>query len=138
LTLVEAIAGIALLGTLLATVLLSIGRIRTQDARAAQRIEACRIAEDLLQQLWAKADKFPRGGDGEVSGKKGWRWRTQAVANPQAQNIRGEVVAVEVLAPGSDAGPPAARVEIVLPTTRPAKTGTGTSKNATTKRSDVN
>lgn len=135
LTLVEAVAGIAVLGALLTGVLVAASRLRVQDARAARRIEACAIADELLAGWWAKPERLPRSGEGPVRGRKGWRWRTRIVENERAWAIPAEVVLVEILPPlPSDlaASPvePAARVEIVLP-------APGRDPNAPQKRTDA-
>ena len=129
LTLVEAVAGIALLGSMLAAILVTSGRLETQAARSERRVEACRIAEDLLGQWFAKPEKFPRNAEGPVRDRPGWRWRTYTVTGARtdpARKLRADVIAVEVFSPGSPGSPglagdpnaAAARVEIVLPAMR--------------------
>ena len=116
LTLVETLAGSAILGAMLVSVLLASGRLSQQARRTERRLEACRIADDLLAGWWPRASQIQRMADGEVPGHAGWRWRTQPVRNDQARALRGEAVAVEILAPDrTDDEFPAARVEILLP-----------------------
>ena len=52
LTLVEALAGTALLGTLLASVLIANARLTAQSRHAQQTIDACRLADMLLEDVW--------------------------------------------------------------------------------------
>jgi len=126
LTLVEAVAGIAILGAMLAAVLVATSRLRVQDAQAARRIEACRLADAMLDELWKKPEDFPRKGTGRVSGSRDWQWRASVVPSVDANELNGEVVAVEFFqankaatkASIADGGPPALRVEVVLPTVR--------------------
>ena len=130
LTLVEAVAGIALLGSMLAAILVASGRLQTQAARSERRAEACLIAEDLLGQWFDKPEKFPRSAEGDVRDRPGWRWRTYTVTGARteaARKLRADVIAVEVFSPGSPGSPglardpnaaAAARVEIVLPAMR--------------------
>jgi hypothetical protein len=126
LTLVEAVAGIAILGAMLAAVLVATSRLRVQDAQAARRIEACRLADAMLEELWKKPEDFPRKGSGRVSGSRDWQWRASVVPSADANELNGEVVAVEFFqankaatkASIADGGPPALRVEVVLPTVR--------------------
>jgi len=117
-TLVEAMAGTALLGTLLVTLLIAASRLGLQTARAERRIEACRIADRLLEGWWTmKRDEFPRNASGAVPGVQGWRWRTTEVSNGDAITLGGHVVAVDIFAPMEETGTPepAVRVELVLP-----------------------
>jgi len=126
LTLVEAVAGIAILGAMLAAVLVATSRLRIQDAQAARRIEACRLADAMLDELWKKPEDFPRKGSGRVSGSRDWQWRASVVPSVDANELNSEVVAVEFFqankaankASIADGGPPALRVEVVLPTVR--------------------
>jgi hypothetical protein len=127
LTLIEVVAGLALLGGLLVTILLARGRFVTRGRDVDRSLEACRLADELLERWWQDRRKIPRNGAGEIPGRYGWRWRTRIVDNEDAADLGARAVAVEILPPreGSDDGEPspAARVEILLPTTvhRPAR-----------------
>lgn len=122
-TLVEAVAGTALLGSLLVAVLIASSRLQVQRARSEARLAACGVADGLLEGWWEERDEFPRRAEGPVPGRDGWRWRTEVVENGAAADLGGEVVALEVFAPGGSPGPaeggqplePAVRVELVLP-----------------------
>jgi len=120
LTLVEASLGLAILGTLLAAVV--VGGARLTGARL--RLEACRLADEMLSAWWAKREEFPRTGEGPVPGHERWRWRTRLVEHPQAAALGAEVVALELfVSEGGDeaagAAPPAARVELLLAGSKP-------------------
>ena len=123
LTLVEAALGAAILGTLLVALLAGASRMQGQSVRADRRINACRTADGLLEGWWEKPDAFPRSSSGTT--EAGWSWRTHVIENPQAAAMKGEVVAVEVFAPGQggESSSPAARVEVMLPE-RPRENGT--------------
>jgi hypothetical protein len=122
LTLVEAVAGIAILGAMLAAVLVATSRLRVQDARAARQIEACGIADAMLMEFWKKPEEFPRRGSGRVPGGSDWRWRASVAPSNDANEISGELVAVEFFqAPNgglADSNEPALRVELILPAIR--------------------
>lgn len=115
LTLVEALAGTVILGTLLGGIVIADARLIQQAGRAARRVEACRIADGLLERWWAKREEFPRNSAGEVQGHEGWRWRTRTVNNKAADALAAKVIAVEVFSPGRRDGSPSVRVEILLP-----------------------
>ena len=113
-TLVEALAGTAIMGTLLAGILIARGRLAAQAGRAAMRVEACRAADDLLERWWPKRQEFPANDGGEIAGRPGWTWRTREVASESAKRMHVRVVALEIFGP--QPGPePAAGVEILLP-----------------------
>ena len=114
LTLIEALAGTALLGSVLAAILVANGRLATQAARAARREEACRVADDLMEHLWRKKADFPRDKAGDVPRHAGWTWRTRVVADGAAEALRAERIAVEVFRAAGELEPPTARVEILL------------------------
>jgi len=107
---------------MLAAVLVATSRLRVQDARAARRIEACRLADAMLDELWKKPEDFPRKGSGRVSGSRDWQWRASVVPSADANEMSGELVAVEFFQAANgrltDGNQPAMRVELVLPTVR--------------------
>ncbi len=123
LTLVEAVAGTAILGTLLVSMLMASGRMEVQSSRASRRIEACKIADSLLESWWdAKVTgsgndngkKFQRAGGGDVPGREGWKWRTSVVPNTSAEEFSAEVVALEIFSSGSGEKP-LVSIEVMLP-----------------------
>jgi len=114
-TLVEAVAGTALLGTLLVALLVVRARMTVQASRAALRVEACTIADGLLAGWWLDRDTLPRDDAGAVPDRPGWTWRAERVTDDEAAALDAEVVALSVYAPGQPPGLPAARVEILVP-----------------------
>ncbi len=65
-TLIEAVVGTALLGSLLVGILTADSRQRRQTWRAERRIEACSIADEWLETWWPKRDRMPRSGGGPI------------------------------------------------------------------------
>ena len=116
-TLVEAVVGTALLGTLLVSMLLAGGRIEAQSARASRRIAACRTADRLLESWWSDRTKFPRDDSGDVQGGEGLRWRTHRIENESAEEWGAEVVALEIVSAnaGGEEEEILATVEVMLP-----------------------
>jgi len=114
-TLVEALAGTAVLGSLLVSILIGAVRLQGQAGRAERRLQACRVVDQLLEAWWRNPEEFPRRDEGSVSEGDGWRWRTQVLPSGPERVLRGEVVAVEVFAAGERDGEPAARVEVLVP-----------------------
>src|SRR3954469_13058968 len=81
LTLVEVVAGLALLATLLVAVLGTKARVTRQWAHANRRLEAIAAADKLLAAWWATPATFPRKSSGNVAGDAGLSWRTTPVGN---------------------------------------------------------
>jgi len=104
----------ALLGTLLVSALLANGRLRVQAHRAERRVQACEIADGLLKEWWKKPSELPRSGAGDVKGFKGWKWQTKRIASEPADELKCEVVALEIYGPADEAETPSARVELLL------------------------
>ena len=125
-TLIEAVVGTALLGSLLVGILMADSRQRRQTWRAERRIEACAIADELLDQWWPKRDPLPRSGGGPIDGHDGWTWRTRTAMNRDAERLGGQVVVLEIFSPDLPEArdptvaaelsrDPAARVELLMP-----------------------
>ena len=112
--------GVGLLGTLLVSILLANDRLGMQSRHADQRMEACVIAQEFLS-AWQKQstsapsgfDAIPRNQSGLVAGHPGWQWRTITVNNADAAGLGGEVLALEILAPG-ESGEPIEHVELLV------------------------
>ena len=122
LTLVEALAAAAILGTVLAATVVAAARLQALGARADRRTEACRAADALLERWWPNRDKIERDGAGEVPNHKGWTWRTRSLRREDADRWGAAVVVVEVFAPNAADKEPAAKVEVLLPDERDAPT----------------
>jgi len=116
LTLVEAAVGTVILGTLLTALVLANARLTAQTIAAGSRLEACRIAEDLLRDWTTSEDGVPRSGSGEITGRPGWLWHTEPHENEQADELRSAVISVRIFAPGTNAqGPPSLQLELLVP-----------------------
>ncbi|MCY2929863.1 MAG: hypothetical protein NTV86_10295 [Planctomycetota bacterium] len=122
LTLVEAVVGTAILGSLLVALLMAAHRLNVQARRSQARLEACRIADELLAAWWPTREDFPTDSSGPVAGREGWRWRTSTQAGREdARRLGARTVALEVFAPPAPGDAPgqaawaAAKVEILLP-----------------------
>ncbi len=112
-TLVEALAGTVLLGTILVSILIARGRLRIQASLAEDRIAACAVMDELLNSWWPDGRELQADTTGEVPGKTGWRWKTETMHRPGLEQLAAKVVAVELFSPNKKS--PAARVELLLP-----------------------
>jgi hypothetical protein len=120
-TLVEVMAGTALLGTLLAGIFVSSARLGEMGRRAREKEEACRAADDLLEGWWPKKENLPRNQAGEVPGHPGYLWRTTKTKELKVGSASLDVVAVKVYPAAApqrraDANEPVGvKIEILLP-----------------------
>lgn len=117
-TLIEALLGTALLGTLLVAILLAQSRLHRQAIRADSRLEACRVADKVMEGWWPKRATLPRSGTGAIEGQKNWTWRTRPRDDESAKAMNMQVVVLEILPAGKPELGPAASLEIVLPNER--------------------
>ncbi|MBN1941689.1 MAG: prepilin-type N-terminal cleavage/methylation domain-containing protein [Phycisphaerae bacterium] len=118
LTLVEALVGTAILGTVLVSVLVADGRLRRQASFSEDHIEACRIADAFLAEWWPTVEepnRFPRQGSGEFFDRPGWSWRTEIIPHETAEQLKAEVISLEIFSPKCTEPHPAVHVEIMLP-----------------------
>jgi hypothetical protein len=97
-TLIEVVAGMALLGGLLSGVLVAYGRHVCQVRRAQLRIEAATAADRLLAGWFSGAeDGVRRHGSGRVPGKTRLRWRTHLLEDARVEGATGiQVVRLEI------------------------------------------
>jgi hypothetical protein len=116
LTLVEVVAGLALLATLLVAVLGTKARVTRQWAHANRKLEAVAAADRLLAAWWATPATFPRKNSGSVPGDAGLNWRTTPVGNDAVRPLGASVVRLEIVdeRQPAAAGAVLATVEVVL------------------------
>ena len=120
LTLVEVVAGLALLSALLVTVLTAKSRATRQLASANRRLEAVAAADRLLVGWWQDRAHFPRQSSGRVPGDAGFAWRTSPVRNDAVNALAASVIRVEVIDERAKPRSVLAFVEVVLDDERPA------------------
>src|SRR4051812_18789944 len=96
-TLVEVVAALALLGTLLAAVLVVRVRYARQSAAAGRRLQAVAAADALLAGWHADPRSLPRFGSGRVDGDAQLGWRTAVVPNRDVNDLGVDVVRLEIL-----------------------------------------
>lgn len=119
-TLIEVLAGLALLAALLMVLLTARTRATLQWTRANERLRAVQAADRLLADWWREPKDFPREGEGAIPGAADLRWRTRIVPDHGSAELRADIVRLEVgrFAPGGiggDADPAAVAVEVLLP-----------------------
>lgn len=107
-TLVEVVAGLALLGTLLVSLLLTKSALAKQRAVADQKLAAVAACDQVLAEHRTSGRPLPRQGGGVMSG---YRWRSEIVRRQQVQDVSVDVMRVWVMSEQSDK--PLADVEVV-------------------------
>jgi hypothetical protein len=101
-TLVEVIAALVVLGTVLASVIVARGRFLRQRAAADRQLRAVEAADRLVDGWTAGGTSFdavPRFGSGPLPEGEGYRWRTSERPNPGAAALSSHVIRVEVWGP---------------------------------------
>lgn len=96
LTLVEVVAAIAILGTLLVGVLSAKSRFTRQFRDAQRREQAVRAADVLLESWWADVKHFPRNDHGVVENQPTLRWQTETRDDPQCRLLLAQVVRLTI------------------------------------------
>lgn len=125
LTLIEVVAGLALLALLAVTATVGFNRHRQQIELSSDRLAAVELADQLLADWYRIPERFPREGSGLAKlGDRQFLWKTQLVYDAMARSVfadkirltlhipasgQRELVAVEVLvawpqAPSSETG----------------------------------
>jgi len=126
LTLIEVMAALAILGTILAGVILAKARHTRQIAETEARRAAVEAADRLLTDWWDAEGTVPAGARGSVRGQAGaaghrFAWRTRRVPGTALPAWEGRVVRLELRRAGeagdqdaSGVGEPLVTVEVVV------------------------
>ena len=115
-TLVELLAGLALMGSVLTGLLVARQRCLIQWRQANLRIDTCLAADQLLASCWQQPQSLPRAGSGTTGAQRQYTWTTQRVPNAEVELLGGRVIRLEVA--GSGAAAPRVIVDVVVPAER--------------------
>jgi type II secretory pathway pseudopilin PulG len=116
-TLVEVIAGLVILGTILASLLIARGRFLRQDIRAQRQIQAIRALDHLAHQwMNGPAAAVPIASSGPLPGADNQTWRTRIVPDPSAAMLNARVLRIDVLDPAERQ--PIASLDLLLRSNR--------------------
>lgn len=117
LSLIELVAALAVLGTILAGVVVAKARHTRQLAEAKHRLEAVALADRTIAQWWMSPEGLPIDQHGTVGRTPALRWRSQLVPNDELQRLGARVVRVEFSDAAAEAGQadPVLVVELALP-----------------------
>jgi prepilin-type N-terminal cleavage/methylation domain-containing protein len=116
LTLVEVIAGLVLLATLLTSVLAAFKTHAVQIRGARDRLQASEAADELLSGWLAQGALPPVGTQKALAGADGWAWRVMANESQQSGPVRIGSLRVEIVRPRAPADDEVlASVALVVP-----------------------
>ena len=96
LTLIEVLAAIAILGTILVGIVVAKARHTRQIALTARRNVAVRAADEMITRWWASKEGIPIGQSGTVAADETLSWETRQVANPAIEALGTHVVRLEI------------------------------------------
>jgi len=115
-TLIEVLAGLVVLGTVLASVTIARGRFMQQAARAHQKIEATHAADELISSwLSGPPDAIPVPSQGSIESSSNLIWRTSWRPDRAAENLGARIVRLDVIDRAGRTGAPATlSVEFVV------------------------
>src|SRR5580698_4819347 len=109
-TLIEVLAGLVVLGTLLASVAVARSRYMHQAALADQRAAAVIAADRLLNNWWGQSDPLPRSASGQIDDRLSWQ--THVLVNPTARQMGADIVRLEMFRGSSE---PLVTVDVLVP-----------------------
>lgn len=117
-TLVEFVAGMVLLATLLVGVLQAYGLHHRQLTHAENRLAATHIADAQLSAWLRRSAGVPTFGGGPIVGKPGWSWQTRRIGQRFIAGLAVDIIRHEVysLHQGTGSRLPLSSVDIVQAT----------------------
>jgi prepilin-type N-terminal cleavage/methylation domain-containing protein len=114
-SLVEVVASVFLIGTLLVATLVAHRRAATQTRRAQQRLAAIEALEELLiAREGPDADEYQMAR-GKVPGENRYHWRSVLRDEPSLAQLGAGVLRIELFDPAIDEGETLASVELLAP-----------------------
>ena len=115
LTLIEVVAAVAILGTILVGVVLARSRHTHQLALAGRQRQVVRVADELIAGWWAGSG-VPINASGKIPGHDSLFWKTRETSNRAINKLGARVVRVELReARESRSADALVRVDLVLP-----------------------
>ena len=98
-TLIEILAGLAVLGVLISSIMIARGRALRQWADADARLQASRAVDELVTTWIAgpeSPDRIPVPASGTLAGLPDYLWRTTYLSDPAARQLSANIVRLEV------------------------------------------
>ena len=102
-TLIEVLAGLVVLGTLLTSVAMARGRFLRTWADADKRLRAAKAADVMLEKwLAGPSDAISVPASGSLDGSPGCTWRTVLLRDPSAAKLQAVIVRLQVYEAGGE------------------------------------
>jgi type II secretion system protein I len=115
LTLIEVLAALAILATMLWGVLAVKTSAIRQAHRAEQQLVAVEIADQLLNQ-WCASGETPVPDEGGLEAHPSWGWRTTIVSDSESEVWGSEIAELQIVdLSGDKEYPPILSVQFLLP-----------------------
>ena len=118
LTLIEVVAGLALMSSILVAVLFLKSRYARQQALADHHLQSLAAADALLSAWWQTPAKFPRQGSGSIGSQPTLGWRTKPLPNSELTRLGCQIIRLEITDQSSSAlgASDVVAVDVLLPT----------------------
>jgi type II secretory pathway pseudopilin PulG len=116
-TLVETVAALALLGTLVALSFSSRSNINKQYTHANLKFQATELADQQIQHWHDTVPTPPLRESGPMIGHPDWTWRTTVINDPDLLPLKLSILHLQIFAPTalrSEPGP-VLTLELVIP-----------------------
>lgn len=97
LTLIEVVAALVLMGSLLVSSLLAFSAHRRQLRVADKQLQATMVAESLVRELSARPGGLPSSARGLVPGHPDWMWQTSIAGQARLATVPMRVLEFEIL-----------------------------------------
>lgn len=121
-TLIEVMAALAILGSLLVAAVMAKSRLHRQWSTAEARLRCVAAADELLATWWQDLERFPRSAAGPVPTDPQLSWRTRVLDDEPIEGLRCQIVRLEILDPRANPQTsPALALDVLLP--KPADHG---------------
>lgn len=111
-TLIEVVAAVVILGTILAAIMVARAKHVRQLAEARDLERVVEVADELIGRWWLSEEGPPVNGRGSASADGQIVWRTYWVSDPGVRTLGGRVLRVEVQMEGEG---PGVVVDLVVP-----------------------
>lgn len=121
-TLIEVVAGLALMASVLTGILAVKGRCVHQARVTERRQQAIAAADAMLSAWWADHHAFPVGRAGRLADSP-IGWRLLRVPNPRAESLGAQVVRLEMTDASEESDRPCVSVEVLVPAEQTNETG---------------
>lgn len=137
LTLVEVLAALVILGTLLTGIVVAKSRHMRQIAQTRERLAAVRLADQLISRWWSTPDEMPINQRGATE-DPAWVWETRLESNPAVEAMGGRVLRVMVrpAEAGMLSGPEEREIVVDLVLPGPEKPSRAQSESPITPRQE--